>query len=389
MQIVKEKINQACGLLGELDIDLWAIFVRETLMLADPTLKLVVGGDATWPSFFVYTRKGDAIALVGKLDQEDFIRSGCFTEVITYTRGVKDDFVGLVNRLDPHRMAVNYSENNPAADGLTHGMYLMLTGFLEGTPYRERLVSAEEVCSKLRSRKLPVEIERLSAAARLATEVWDEVTGQVKVGMSEKDVAALFDAATRRAGHTSSFATLVNAGDKTQPGHGHPSDARLEPGDLLHVDFGVKYEDYCSDIQRLLYFRRPGEREVPETLKDAFDMVRSIIDQTAEMCRPGVKGYEIDSLARRLLTDNGYPEYEHGLGHQLGRDVHDGGALIGPRWERYGNAPVLPLEEGNVFTLDLEIILPGIGCVGLEENICVTPLGARFLCPRQTALVVK
>ena len=130
MQIMNDKIQQACRLLEELNIDLWVIFVRETLMQADPTLALVVGFDATWPSFFIYSRKGDAIALVGKLDEENYTRSGCFTDVVTYTQGVKDDFVRLVKRLDPRQIAVNYSANNPAADGLTHGMYLMLLGYL-------------------------------------------------------------------------------------------------------------------------------------------------------------------------------------------------------------------------------------------------------------------
>ena len=90
-----------------------------------------------------------------------------------------------------------------------------------------------------------------------------------------------------------------------------------------------------------------------------------------------------------MLTDNGYPTYQHALGHQLGRDVHDGGALIGPKWERYGITPTIELEANNVFTLELEIVLPGIGCVGLEEDVCVTESGARFLGPRQMELDIK
>ncbi len=118
-------------------------------------------------------------------------------------------------------------------------------------------------------------------------------------------------------------------------------------------------------------------------------MIKDIITVTGRMCRPGVKGYEIDARARQMLVDNGYPEYEHALGHQLGRAVHDGGALIGPRWERYGKTPEIPLEENVATTLELEIILPGIGCVSLEEDACITKDGARFLGPRQMELQVK
>jgi len=132
--------------------------------------------------------------------------------------------------------------------------------------------------------------------------------------------------------------------------------------------------------------RRSGETTQPPELRDAFEAVANIITETGKQCRPGARGFEIDAVARQMLKDDGYEEYQHGLGHQLGRSVHDGGALLGPRWERYGATPTIPIEAGNVFTLELEILLPGIGCVGLEEDMVVTADGARFLCPRQLEL---
>ena len=58
------------------------------------------------------------------------------------------------------------------------------------------------------------------------------------------------------------------------------------------------------------------------------------------------------------------------------------------KWERYGTMPSVELEPGSVFTLELEINLPGIGCVGLEEDVLVEEGGAKFLCPRQLELIV-
>ena len=389
MDIIKEKIQQAGRVLEELDTDAWMVFVRETPMMADPTMAMVVGFEAVWNSFFIYTRKGDAIAVVGNLDAEDYRRSGRFSEVIPYVKGVKEDLRELISRLDPQQIAVNYSLDNPAADGLTHGMYLQLIEYLEGTPYCDRIISAEQVVSKLRARKLPAEVDLISRAAKAAVEVWQESLPDFKIGMSEIEIAAVIEGNVRRRDLEPSFRTVVNAGDKTLPGHGSPTKAKIDPGDLLHVDFGVKLNDYCSDLQRLVYFNRRGETSAPQELLDAFHMVENIITETGKMCKPGVKGFEIDALAREMLSDNGYPEYEHALGHQIGRDVHDGGGIIGPKWERYGKTPEIALEEGNVSTLELEINLPGIGCVGLEEDICVTEKGARFLCPRQKELTVK
>ncbi len=389
MSIVKKKIEQATKLLDELGLDCWIVFVRETEMMADPALHLVVGHSVVWESFFIYTRHGDAIAMVGNFDEADFKASGYFTEVLSYTEGVSQDFRKILNRLDPVQIAVNYSVNNVAADGLTHGMYLLLQDYLKKTPYAERIISAEELISKLRSRKLPEEVAAIEKAAILADEVWHRAVKKIKTGMTEIEIAALIDGLIEKTGNVCSFETIVNAGSKTEPGHAMPTTAKIAPGDLLHVDFGIKHADFCSDIQRLLYFKRLKESAPPAELIEAFDTVNGIITETATMCKPGVKGFEVDARARTMLTENGYPEYQHALGHQLGRDVHDGGAIIGPKWERYGITPTIGLEANNVFTLELEIILPGIGCVGLEEDVCVTEDGAGFLSPRQMELDVK
>lgn len=388
MDLIKQKINQTHSILNELDIDLWLVFVRETLMMADPVLPIVIGADSTWESFFLFSRDGRSLALVGNFDRELFTRDNRFTEVITYTEGASGAFRELIAGLNPRKIAVNYSANNPAADGLTHGMFLILKNYLKNTPYVRRFISAEEVCSKIRSRKLPAEIDLLSKAAHKACDAWDLARPQIATGMTEIDIAAIIDQCMIELGAENSFHTIVNAGDKSAPGHGQPSTAILEPGDLLHIDFGVRLDNYCSDLQRLVYFRKPNETSPPAHLIKAFDQVRMIIDEAAVMCRPGIAGWEVDAHAREILVEQGYPEYQHALGHQLGRDVHDGGALIGPKWERYGSSPMIPLEEGNVFTLELEIMLPGIGCVGLEEDVVIEKGGARFLCPRQEKLVI-
>jgi len=388
VDIVSEKIEQIPAILIELDIDLWFIFLRETSMMADPMLSLVVGDNVTWQSCFFFSRSGEHVALVGDLDKDIIERSGRFSKVLTYTENVNDDIQKTVKHFDPNRIAINYSENNVAADGLTHGMYLLLKKYLDGTEYINRLVSAETICSKVRSRKTKTEIEYLGIAAQKAVSAWENALPLINVGMTEIEIGAILEKEIEQLGLEPSFETIVNAGDKTNPGHGHPTNAVLEPGDLLHVDFGVVYNEYCSDLQRLLYFPRSGE-SVPPELIEAFDTVVKIITETAQKCVPGVKGFEIDKLAREILAENGYEEYQHALGHQLGRSVHDGGGIIGPQWGRYGNSPLIELENSNAYTLELEIILPGIGCVGLEEDICVTKNGGRFLCPRQLEIITK
>jgi Xaa-Pro aminopeptidase len=113
---------------------------------------------------------------------------------------------------------------------------------------------------------------------------------------------------------------------------------------LLHFDFGVKYEEYCSDIQRMVYMLRPGETDAPVEVKRGFETVRQAIENARAALKPGVVGKEIDAIARKTITEAGYPEFMYGLGHQLGRVAHDGGALLGPEWEKYGDS--IPSSRG-------------------------------------------
>lgn len=389
MNLVKQKIAQTFEILGELEIDAWLIFVRESSMMRDPSMPLVVGHDVTWQSVFLYTREGQAYALVGNFDHDNFVNSGCFEEVLTYTQDIKPELVKLLEKVDPKKLAINYSTNNESADGLTHGMYLLLQKYLKDTPYGARFESSEEILSKVRSRKTDDEVALLKEAAVLADDVWQKAINDIVPGMTEQQVAAVLEFYIYNSKNRISFNTIANAGSKTDPGHGEPTEAKLETGDLLHVDFGIKHKGYCSDIQRLLYLKKPTDKTIPEELQKAFNLVRDIITETATMCKPGALGCDIDTAARKMLREAGYTEYQHALGHQLGRNVHDGGALIGPKWARYGKLPEIALEKNNVVTLELEIILPNIGCVGLEEDVVVLETGGQFLSPRQMELVIK
>jgi len=388
MDLIKAKIEQAVSILKKLDIDLWLIFCRESDMMADPALTLVVGHKIVWQSAFFITKDGMTTALVGNFDAPNFERSGRYSEVRTYVEDCGREIRRMVQKFKPNSIALNYSINDVASDGLSYGMYQLLMGYLKGTIYTDRILSSEKIISLLRGRKIREEINLISKAAQITDDCWKKSLKEIKTGMSEIEIADIIDSHIKKMGGINSFDTIVNAGAKSSPGHGYPTEAILEPGDLLHVDFGAEIDGFCSDIQRLAYYKRKNEKKVPAELLIAFDKVKEVIDTASTLYRPGKKGYRIDSEARQILKEAGYPEYQHALGHQIGRATHDGAAIVGPKWKRYGKTPTIPLEEGNVFTVELGIELEGIGYVGLEEDLEVTKNGGQFLCPRQTELVV-
>ncbi len=393
MTLQQEKTNQAVEILNEKKIDAWMTFVRETSGVRDPVLDLLIGPEnLTWPSALILTREGEKIAIVGNIEKDAIGRLGIFLEILGYDKSIRDLLRGTITRLDPQQVAVNTSRNNVHADGLTHAMYEFLKEYLANTPYADRLVSAEPVINALRGRKTPTEQARIRRAVEITEEIFQKTFDYIKVGMTEAQVAEYMHGQMKEfevhfAWPRESNPT-VNAGPLSPVGNSGPTDIRIERGHLLHFDFGVKFEEYCSDIQRVAYVLREGETKAPKEVQRGFAVIRSAIENARAAMKPGVTGNSIDVIARGIVTDSGYPEFNYALGHQLGRVAHDGGALLGPLWEKYGDSPNQVLEAGQVFTIEPGLAVPDYGYIGVEEDVLVTKDGAQYFHEPQQEIVL-
>jgi len=390
MKLTSEKIEQAVGILEEKDIDLWLTFVRESGNNPDPILDLIFGSHCTWHSAFVITRGGDTLAIVGSLEVPNTESVGVYDEVIGYVGSIKGELLKAIERFDPQRIAINFSVNSVMADGLSHGMWLTLNEYLEGTPYADRLESSEEIITSLRGRKSATELELISAACDVAQEIFGQVTDFLKPGVTEKQVAAFMIEQVERRGLEPAWepahCPAVFTGPDSAGAHAGPTDRAAEAGHILNIDFGVKKDGYCSDLQRTWYFLREGESAPPPEVEKGFNTIVEAIWKSAEAIRPGRPGHEIDKVARSYIVNQGYEEYPHALGHQIGRVAHDGGGLLAPRWERYGNLPDLPIERGQVYTLEPRLTVEDHGIATVEEEVVVTEDGCRYLSKPQTEI---
>jgi Xaa-Pro aminopeptidase len=388
--LIAEKLQQAHRLLNEFEIDAWMVFVRESSHCNDPALQYIYSGSFTWQSALIVTRSGDRIAVVGKFDDGAVRSTGHWSEVIPYVQSIREPLVNVMQKIDPQRLALDFSVDDFAADGLTHGMYALLQRYLDGTPYPDRFLSAVDIVGALRGRKSATELARIEAAIASAEQILEEAGRFALPGRTEREVAQFIKDAAAKRGVAPAWADpcpIVNSGPNSMIGHGVPTSQQIEPGHVLHIDFGVQQDSYCSDLQRCWYVPRPGERTPPEPVARAFDTVVAGISRAAELLKPGIEGWQVDEVARQTLQSAGFPEYGHGLGHHVGRSCHDGGGLLGPRWERYGTTPYRKVEAGNVFTLEPSIEdAGGAGCLGIEEMVVVTETGCRWLSQRQMTM---
>lgn len=381
-----EKISQAMEYLNDEGIDLWLILSTEG---SDPCLPLITGEHVSGSSAFIISSEGENVAVCSSIDGAGIEADGAFDQVIKYDLQIDDILKETLIKQNPGKIAINFSKNDGLCDGLTLGKYFWLTDLM-GKDFMDRCISSENVLKRLRSIKTQEEVRRVGEAVRLTTEIYESIFPKLKPGLSEKEVSNLFiDEMIKR--------RVVGGNDKALSGpmvlkermtHRLPSDVPIEPGDFLVMDYSVDYKGYASDIARTAYFLKPGETSAPKEMQKPFDTAVGAIDEVLNFIKPGVKGYEVDAVARKFITDRGFPEIRHATGHQIGRQCHDGGTSLAPRWERYKDAPYGTLEPGMIFAVEPTILQDDGPCVIVEENVLITNEGVEVLSKRQKELIL-
>ena len=389
--LVRPKLEQATRLLQRYDLDLWLTLAQETSLTRDPALDLIFPFGLTWQSAFLVHRSGESLAILGRYDAGTARAMRAFTSVIAYDHSIRPALVQALQRLAPRKIAINYSLDDPASDGLTHGLKLHLDQMLaEAGLDAERVVSASDFLGSLRGQKIELEVQRIRQAVATTQRLLGELAAQLQPGITERQVAERLHQSMRQEALAAAWDweadPIVNFGPEAEVGHSLPTDRPLRPGQLVHVDFGVKEAGFCADLQRLWYLPSAGEARLPDPVGQTWQAVQRALLAGAGALRPGALGWEVDHAARTSLTASGYPEYLHAFGHHLGRVAHDGSTVLGPRWERYGRTPFGTIEIDNVFAIELGVQLEGYGPVYIEENVRVTNTGLEWLSTPQTEI---
>ncbi len=384
--LVPEKVEQALGILDEVGVDMWITFAdKKGPGQGDPIHEIIFGERDLGGGILILTRRGERIALVSGLDVAIPPMTGVWDQVVACHRDERQKLVETIERLKPQTIALNYSTRFPKADGLSHGKYLWLAETLQGTPYAGRLCSAEDIIVRLRGRKSPGEVAGIKAAIARTDEIFQAVRPYVRAGRTGRELYNFMLAEVDRQGLATSwsrdYCPIVTVGPVAPIGHTPPNDAALQPGWTLQIDFGVQYMGFCGDFQRMWYLLEDGETAPPVDVQHLFETVRRGVDAIIETLGPGVPTWKPAEAALEVLTGAGYPPFQYGVGHALGRSVHDGTPGLG---RRQPDSPEWLMEPGNVFTAEgLETLVEGRGWVSLEDDVLITDSGRVVLTPQQ------
>jgi Xaa-Pro aminopeptidase len=384
MEFLRRKLRFVQDTMKEQGVDMWITFTREGN--EDPLAQDLRFSDLTWRSAAIIEQNGHRTAIVGSLESETVRQQKFYDEIIGYgSEGAAPKLREFVKKKKPKKIAINKSHDEGAADGLTSGMEMYLRSTLKD--YASRLVSAEDLAIALRAKLVPGEIELVKRSIRECEKIYDSIEDAIKPGKKDKEVHEFAHKLLKEKKLTPAWAIdrcpSVLVGNNPM-GHVGYFGSRIRKGDFVKLDFGVKYQGYCSDIQRN-YFVGPGI--VPKAVQRMFNTAREANNIALRVLKPGTLGYKVDEAGRKLIVRRGFPEYKHALGHVLGRSTHEIGPLLGPRWpNRYGKQGEKPVRKNMVFTIEPSVTSK-FGTCNLEQDVLVTSNGYQELSKPQEAII--
>ena len=306
-------------------------------------------------SFAVAGKDGSLDVIVSILEEET-AGEGAGDVHVYHNREERDGFLR-----EALKGCKNVGFNNHSA---TYGAVEFVKKTVEGiTP-----VDASGAIAKTVSIKDAKEIEATKKACRISSQVAGEIPDMLSEGVSERQVAARMDSRMRELGGTgNAFDTIAAFGAYSSQPHHMPCDYKLQKGDAALFDFGTKYDRYCSDMTRTVFYGKP-----PEVLERDYEVVRQAQLAGIDEYHDGADANAADLAARKIIDDSEFKgTFIHSFGHGIGMEVHQD-IYVSPRSTQ-------KLHSGNIVSAEPGVYIPGVGGIRIEDTVLITENGCEVL----------
>ncbi|MCB1115398.1 MAG: aminopeptidase P family protein [Chlamydiia bacterium] len=245
--------------------------------------------------------------------------------------------------------------------GLSVGAYKELKGVF--AKKKKTLKGCDHPTLNVRAIKEKHELEKIKKSAALLWKGFLYVKKQLKVGISEIELARKFEFYVKNYGAEAlSFEPIVAFGSNSALPHHHSSARKLKKGELVLIDIGVVVEGYASDMTRTLFFGKISKR-----LEALYKTVVASQEAALKQCKAGVHVAELDRVARKAMGKD-VKHFLHSLGHGIGLDVHEYPSISSKEKKA-------TLESGMVVTIEPGLYLSGVGGIRHEDMVIITKTG--------------
>lgn len=223
----------------------------------------------------------------------------------------------------------------------------------------------------MRAIKSRAELAVMEKAAAATAKGYEALAKAIRPGLSESEAQRVLEEGFRAGGGTGTgYNSIVGAGVNSTVLHYNANNQTMKDGDLLLIDAAARVGGYTADVTRTF----PVNGKFTREQREVYEVVLAALEAGIKAVRPGVHLHEVEEASRRVIEKAGFGDaFIHGIGHQLGIEVHD-------------STPDGPLKAGMVVTIEPGVYLPEkkIG-VRIEDDVVVTAKGAKNM----TAMIPK
>ena len=274
-------------------------------------------------------------------------------KVIQIDKQWKKDWPGLIKKLKIKNLGIE--ENF-----LTIHQFNELKKISKGVKLKNSL----EAIENLREIKSNNEFELLKKSQQINEEILKIVTKKLKPGVTEKQIEWLILEQIHSSGADGpSFIPIVAFGDHSSIPHHQNTQRKLQKGDTVLLDMGVKYKHYCSDMTRTFFTSNPDK-----LLEKVYSTVLAAQKNAIKSLKPDVQNSKVNKAANDIIKKAGYLEnFQHGLGHGVGLEIHESPNLAAEKPFR--------LKENMITTIEPGIYLKNHFGVRIEDMVKITRAG--------------
>ncbi len=240
-----------------------------------------------------------------------------------------------------------------------------------------KLVFGGKMLANSRQSKDQWEIEQMIKVQRISEAALKEVLNYVRPGVSEREIAArIMYLLLSKGAEDKSFDPIVVSGKNSSMPHGVPTDKLIEEGDFVTMDFGCKYNGYCSDMTRTV-----AVGYATDEMEKVYNIVLEAQLKGINAAKAGVSGAYVDGVAREVIKSYGYGDcFGHSFGHGVGIEIHEG-----PNLSLSNNSP-LPVNA--VVSAEPGIYIPGKFGVRIEDVLVLKENGNENITKADKKLII-
>lgn len=230
-----------------------------------------------------------------------------------------------------------------------------------------KIIKQENITQNIRLIKDAQEIKNIKKSCDITSAIFEKVKKQIVAGMTELDIYFKIEEEFAKQHVVQSFKTIVASGPNSANPHHISSNRKIQKNDIVLIDMGCIYNNYCSDLTRTFFIGKENKEQ-----KKIWDIVKLAHDKALENVKQNIKAGDIDLFARNIIKQAGYEKnFIHTTGHSLGLDIHE--------YPRISKTSDEILREGMIITIEPGIYLEKNFGVRIEDTVLVTKKGYKVL----------